>query len=78
VREIDNKSNDLGCIGSWLILLVIGIICSIIGFISDSLENFKEYIFKENGIIGGTLIIAFLPISIIVLFIIIYNKINKK
>jgi hypothetical protein len=78
VREIDNKSNDLGCIGSWLILLIIGIVFSVVGFISDSFENFKEYILKENGVIGGALIIAFLPISIIILFTIIYNKTNKK
>jgi hypothetical protein len=75
-------NSDLGCIGSWGILLVIGIICSIVGFIATSIsngwDNFLNYEQKENGLIGGTLIVAFLPFIIIAIFAFIYSKINKN
>lgn len=69
---------DFGCIGSWLILLVIGIFCAIIGVVSDGWNNFIEYEQKENGAFGGTLIIAFVPIALIAAFVFLYNKKNSK
>lgn len=80
--QVEKNGKDIGCTGSWLILIVIGVICSIISsttdYISESWDSFLIYEQKENGAVGGTLIVAFTPIIIIIMFVLLYSKINNK
>lgn len=72
----EEGENKFGCIGSWIILGIIAIICSVVDFIKDAYNDFVKSLEKDFGIFAPTVV----PISIITIIIIvtyIYNKSNR-